>query len=243
MPIIDCYAQLGPQPYPTNATTRKSLETLMKRFGVDMTFVAATEALRGSMVDGNAWLAEQIKGQERFRGYCVVNPLAPDTAQEEMRKYLVRPGFVGAILHEGYVRRPLNSGPMVTLTKALLRFGKPLLLRISDPREISDLGDLAKQFPTQQFVILHMGDRHWPMALTLAAKIVNVFLEVGGMVADYDKLAEALQVVGVHRLLFGTGMPLVSPAYALGMVRDSAIGAGEKDRILARNARQLFLTE
>jgi predicted TIM-barrel fold metal-dependent hydrolase len=243
MPIIDCYAQLGPQPYPTTATTRAALEGLMKRFGVDLACVAATEALRGSMSDGNAWLAEQIAGRERFRGHCVINPLVPEASQAEMRKYLVRPEFVGAILHEGYVRRPLNAGPMVTLTKALLRYGRPLLLRISDPREINDLGELAKQFPTQQFVILHMGDRHWPIALTLAAKIVNVYLEVGGMVADYDKLAEALQVVGVHRLVFGTGMPLVSPAYALGMVRDSAIGAAEKDRILARNAKSLFPIE
>jgi predicted TIM-barrel fold metal-dependent hydrolase len=243
MPIIDCYAQLGPQPYPTNATTRKDLEALMKRFNVDMTFVAATEALRGSMEAGNAWLAEQISGRQRFRGYCVINPLVPEASQSEMRKYLTRPDFVGAILHEGYIRRPLNAGPMVTITKALLRFGRPLALRISDPREINDLGELAKQFPTQQFVILHMAGQHWPIALTLAAKIVNVFLEVGGMVADYDKLAEALQVVGIHRLLFGSGMPLVSPAYALGMVRDSAIGANEKDRILSRNAKQLFLTE
>lgn len=61
MPVIDCYGQLGPQPYPTQATTPDALEQLMSRFGVDITFVAATEALRGSMSSGNAWLDEQIK--------------------------------------------------------------------------------------------------------------------------------------------------------------------------------------
>jgi len=243
MPIIDCYGQLGPQPYPTQATLPDALEKLMTRFGVDMTFVAATEALRGSMRRGNAWLAEQIADRERFRGYCVVNPLMFEASQEEMRKYLVKESFVGAILHEGYIDRPLNSDTMRSLVKSLLRYDKPLLLNIRDPRMINDLQEVAKEFPTQSFIIIHMADEHWPMAIALAAKAQNIRLETGGMVADYDKLAEAVAVVGVHRLLFGSGMPLISPVYALGMIRDSAISAMEKDRILSRNAMKLFNLE
>lgn len=240
MPTIDCYGQLGPQPYPTNATDIDSMEKLMTRFGVEMTFVASTEALRGSMTEGNAWLSEQIAGRKRFRGYCVVNPLMPEASSVEMRKYLVKDNFVGALIHEGYIRRPLNALPMRNLVRSLLRFGQPLLLRITDPREINDLRDLAKEYPTQRFIMLHMGGMHWPMALSLASEIVNIYLETGGMVADYDKLAEALDALGGHRLLFGSGMPLVNPVYAMGMIRDSAIPAIEKDRILGKNAVKVF---
>lgn len=240
MAIIDCYGQLGPQPYPTQATTPDALETLMTRFGVDMTFVAATEALRGSMRQGNAWLHEQIADRPRFRGYCVVNPLMFDASQEEMRRFLVKESFVGAILHEGYIDRPLNSDAMRVLVKSLLRYDKPLLLHINDPREINDLHEVAREFPTQYFVIIHMGNAHWPMVLSLAAKSQNIRLETGGIVADFDKLKEAVEVVGGHRLLFGSGMPLINPVYALGMIRDSTIAATEKDRILSRNAVKLF---
>ncbi len=240
MPIIDCYGQLGPQPFPTKATRPEALEELMVRFGVDMTFVAATEALRGSMKSGNEWLAEQIRDREKFRGYCVVNPLMLEASQAEMRKHLSKEMFVGAIIHEGYIKRPLNSEAMRTLVKALLRYDRPLLLSINDPREINDLQEMVKDFTTQKFVILQMAGEHWPMAIALAAKIPNVYLETGGMVTDYDKLAEAVQVVGVHRLIFGSGMPLINPVYALGMVRDSAIPAMDKDRILSRNAKKLF---
>jgi len=243
MPIIDCYGQLGPQPYPTQAVTTDALEKLMTRFGVDMTFVASTEALRGSMRAGNAWLAEQIAEHARFRGYCVVNPLMFEASQEEMRKYLVKESFVGAILHEGYIDRPLNSDAMRSLVKSLLRYDKPLLLHIRDPRMINDLQEVAKEFPTQSFVVIHMADEHWPMAITLAAKTQNIRLETGGMVADFDKLAEAVAVVGAHRLLFGSGMPLINPVYALGMIRDSAIIPTDKDRILSRNAVKLFNLE
>ena len=243
MPIIDCYGQLGPQPYPTQATTPDALEKLMARFGVDMTFVAATQALRGSMRAGNMWLAEQIADRPRFRGYCVVNPLMFEASQEEMRRHLVKELFVGAILHEGYINRPLNSDAMRVLVKSLLRYDKPLLLHITDPRSINDLQEVAKEFTTQHFMIIHMADEHWPMAISLAAKTQNIRLETGGMVADFDKLAEAVAVVGAHRLLFGSGMPLINPVYALGMVRDSSVAPTDKDRILSRNAIKMFNLE
>ncbi|MHB9026057.1 MAG: amidohydrolase family protein [Armatimonadota bacterium] len=240
MAVIDCYGQLGPQPYLTKATTPEALEALMGKFNVDMTFVAATEALRGSMSAGNAWLAEQIAERPRFRGYCVVNPLILEASNEEMRKHLQKERFVGSILHEGYTRRPLNSEAMRALVKALLRYDKPLLLQIPDARSINDLQEVAKEFPSQRFVILHMAEENWPMAIALAAKHINVCLETGGAVADYDKLAEAVQYVGGHRIVFGSGMPLVNPAYALGMIRDSSIPALEKDRILSKNAYKVF---
>lgn len=243
MPVIDCYGQLGSQPYPTHATSIDSLDQLMTSFGVDMTFIAATEALRGSMSSGNDWLARQLVDQPRFRGYCVVNPLMLELSNNEMRKHLVKDSFVGAMLHEGYTRRPLNSMPMRILVKALLRYDRPFLLHITDPREINDLGEVARDFPTQRFIILHMANEHWPMALALASNITNIYLETGGMVADYDKFAEALEIVGGHRLLFGSGMPLVNPVYALGMIRDSAIPPIEKDRILWRNAKKVFHLE
>jgi len=240
MPIIDCYGQLGPQPYPTKATQPEALEELMMRFGVDMTFVASTEALRGSMQNGNAWLANQICDRPKFRGYCVVNPLMPEASNAEMRKYLTKELFVGAVLTEGYIKRPLNSEAMRVLIGMLKRYDRPLLLSITDPREINDLQEMVREFTTQRFIILQMAGEHWPMAIALAAKIPNVYLETGGMVADYDKLAEAVQVVGAHRLLFGSGMPLINPVYALGMIRDSSIAPLEKDRILSKNAKKLF---
>jgi len=243
MPIIDCFGQLGPQPYPTLATTPDVFDRLMKKFGIDLTFVVATEALRGSMKDGNEWLAAQIAGRENFRGYCVVNPLMLEASQEEMRKYLFKPTFMGALLHEGYVNRPLNSEAMRQLLKSLLRFDRPLLLHISNPREMNDLQEIAREFPTQRFIILHMAEKYWPMALSLAAKVTNIYLETGGVEADFDKFSEAIQALGAHRLLFGSGMPLVNPVYALGMIRDSAIPAIEKERIMIRNAKKVFNIE
>ena len=51
-----------------------------------------------------------------------------EASQAEMRKHLSKELFVGAIIHEGYIKRPLNSEAMRGLVKALLRYDRPLLL-------------------------------------------------------------------------------------------------------------------
>ena len=78
------------------------------------------------------------------------------------------------------------------------------------------------------------------MTLLVISQLLNVSLETGGMVADYDKIAEAEKLVGSNRLVFGSGMPLISPVYALGMLRDSSIPNLDKERILSKNAKKVF---
>ena len=244
MPVIDCYGELGPQNYLTSATNVDALTAMMARFGVDTTIVVSTEALKGSMKDGNQWLFEQIDGHANLRGYCVVDPIRFEASQIEMRKHLVKDCFVGAALHEGYETRPLNSQHMIALVKSLLRYDAPLLLDIgSDARRINDLQEVALQFPTQRFIILHMARENWPMAIPLAAKSTNIYLEIGGLVADSDKLSEAVSILGPHRILFGSGMPFVNPAYILGEVGDSNIENMDKEKILFRNAKKIFLLD
>jgi len=244
MPVIDCYSELGPQSYLTAATDVEALTTMMGRFGVETSIVVSTEALKGSMKAGNEWLATNIESRPALRGYCVVDPMRFETSQEEMRRHLVKEYFVGAALHEGYGTRPLNSSHMIALVKSLLRYDAPLLLDIgSDARRINDLQEVALEFPTQRFIILHMAGENWPMAISLAAKSTNIYLEIGGIVADSDKLSEAVSILGPHRLLFGSGMPFVNPAYILGSVGDSNIENMDKEKILFRNAKKIFLLD
>jgi predicted TIM-barrel fold metal-dependent hydrolase len=240
MAIIDCYGEIGPQPYPTQATTIDAVEKLMTRFGVDMTFVVSTEALRGSMQAGNAWLAAQIKERPKFKGYCVLHPLMLEQSVEEERKYLFNEKFVGAMIHESALVRPLYSDPMRNLVKSLLRYSGPLLLKINEPRQLNDLELLAKEFPSQKFMILHMADDMWQSALSMASQLLNITIEIGGANADNDKIAAGFAAVGANRMVFGSGMPLISPVYAMGIIRDSSISASDKDRILDKNAKKIF---
>ena len=240
MPIIDCHAHFGPSPFPVKPHGVAEIEALMKRFGIDVCFLASARALTGDLVGGNQALAEAIKGRPGLRGMVVINPNFVDVCLEEMRKYLYRPNFVAAKLHGARHAQALTSEETRALIVGLLRYDRPLFLHLRGMSDVDPLQTLAKEDPSCPIVIAEMGRDVWRQVVRVADACTNVHLECGGAWAEQDKIKYAAETVGGHRIVFGSNLPLVHPVYALGMVRDADISPRDKDRILHQNARKLF---
>lgn len=240
MPIIDCHGYYGSWPYPVKDHSVQDLQQLMSKFGIEKSCLASTSAINGDLAAGNQALAQAIEGEELLLGYVAVHPNLVDASLEEMRKYLNLPNFVGATMHSSIRHRGLDGLETREMLKALLRYDKPLLLHLREGSEPQDLLRLAQDHPTIQFLIASMGGEDWQPVVRMAKEAINVYLDCGGRVADRDKIKYAVDALGPNRILFGTKMPLVSPVFGVGMVRDSQISAGIKDRILYRNAQRLF---
>jgi len=240
MPIIDIHGHYGAMPYAVEPQSIDEVLTLMKMFGIERTFLASAVAITVDMEAGNQQLAEAITAHDGLFGYVVLNPNGPEESAEEMRKYLGNRQFVGGKLHRTRNGQPLDSPECMQIIKGLLRYDKPVLVHADGAESLHELEALAKAYPTCPFILANMGDEHWPEALRIAKRVTNLHLDVGGAVADADRIKRAADQVGVHRLVFGTGTPLVHPLFALGMVRDAQVPASDKDRILYRNALKLF---
>lgn len=240
MPIIDCHGHLGPYPYPGCDLSVPDLLDLMSRFGIDQVFLASTQAIMGDPEGGNRALAEAIAGRPELKGYVVVNPNFPEISVKELASYLPRDNFVGAKMHAAYHSRPLNAPETRQIAKALLRYSKPLMVHLRSEQDLANLLTLAKEFSSLQIIVAEMAARWWRSAILMVAQSPNINLETGGPLADRDKIKQAFDSVGPHRLLFGSSMPLVHPSFSLGMVRDADITAAEKDALLHRNAERLF---
>jgi len=240
MPIIDCHAHLGPSLFPVPTHNVAEIEALMKRFGIDICFLASNLALTGDLVGGNQALAEAIDGHPGLRGMAVINPNFVDISLEEMRKYLYRPNFVAAKLHGSRHAQALTSEETKALIVGLLRYDRPLFLHLRGAEDVDPLQALAKEYPTCSIVVAEMGREAWRQVVRVADACTNVHLECGGVWAEQDKIGYAAEAVGGHRIVFGSNLPLVHPVYVLGMVRDAGISARDKDRILHQNARKLF---
>jgi predicted TIM-barrel fold metal-dependent hydrolase len=243
MPTIDCHAHLGPSPFPVVTHGVAEIEALMQRFGVDICFLASNLALTGDLVGGNQSLAEAIEGHAGLRGMAVINPNFVDVSLEEMRKYLYRDNFVAAKLHAARHAQALTSDETRALIVGLLRYDRPLFLHLRGEEDVEPLRTLAKEYPTCPMVVAEMGRGAWRHVVTVAEACTNVHLECGGVWAEQDKIRYAAEVVGGHRLVFGSNLPLVHPLYSLGMVRDAGVSAKDKDRILHQNARKIFRIE
>lgn len=240
MPVIDIHGHLGAMPYPIKAYDPPAIEAVMTKFGIERCCVAHTLALTGDLVEGNQRLAEQISERPVLLGYVAVNPNFVELSLEEMRKYLTKPNFMGAKMHGSRHTQPLNGDGAQQIMKALLRYDRPLLVHLRGSHDLGPLRELADRFKTAQIIVAEMGGSDWQEVVRIAMQSVNLFLDCGGSRAYADRIRSAAEAIGAHRLLFGSGLPLTSPIFGLGMVRDSELSAVDKDKILSQNAKKLL---
>lgn len=239
MPVIDCHGHYGHLPYLVGPARIEDIEQTMTRFSLQQVWLASAAALGGDLAGGNAALAAAIAGHPNLRGYAVLNPLQLDLSLTEMQKYLPQRQFVGAKVHPAAGGHPPDSPQMRQLVTALLRFDKPLLVHLRGFDDLEPFVRLAGEFSTCRFLLAEMGGFDWWSAIRAVRNFPNVFVECGGPCADQDKIAQAIETVGPRRVVFGSGMPLTSPIYVLGMIRDAQVPAPIKDAILQRNVTRL----
>jgi predicted TIM-barrel fold metal-dependent hydrolase len=77
-------------------------------------------------------------------------------------------------------------------------------------------------------------------SIDIAARNANVYLETSGM-PMHTKIKEAVERVGVERVLYGSDVPFHHPAVEMLRVRVSGLAPAELERVLCTNARTLFL--
>jgi predicted TIM-barrel fold metal-dependent hydrolase len=240
MPAIDCHVHFGPMPFLAHRQGLDDLERLLRQFAVERACVCSSLAAAGDLAAGNSELADAIEGRPFFLGLVMINANFPDQSLEEMRKHLSSSDFRGVKLDLTHQTQRLTSGSVQELVKALLRFDKPLLVHLRGIQDLEGLAETAAAFPSEKIVVADMGGSAWPEFIELASELTNLVLACGGGTADRDKIKEAIDIIGPRRVIFGSGCPLVHPAFALGMVRDSDISAPMKDRVLYRNASEIF---
>jgi hypothetical protein len=72
-----------------------------------------------------------------------------------------------------------------------------------------------------------------------AQQAANISLEMSGSL-DRAKVPAAIEALGSHRLLFGSGLPALDPVAALGLLDDGDVRPNDRRRILVDNAEKVF---
>lgn len=169
---------------------------------------------------------------DRFFGYFIANPLAPDAPARVTRAFdelglqglCLFPAMQGYSLHDERARalieiaaaRPrtlvfVHCGVLSVGIRAKLGLPSPFDMRYSNP---IDLHALALAYPKLPFVIPHFGAGYLREALMVAALCPNVYLDTSSsnswrQVLEHPMtltqvFERALAVCGPRRLLFGT---------------------------------------
>jgi predicted TIM-barrel fold metal-dependent hydrolase len=238
MPIIDVHAHLGATPW--FQADRDGLLQAMQRAGIEQMVVSSRLAVASNFAEGNFKLKAVLDGSPRLLGYMVVNPAYVDTSVQEMRRYLAARNFVGIKLHPRTSGQPLDSDAARALVNSFRRHQKVLLAHVWGEDDVRALEVLARECPTVKMIAAHAGGDAWAACLSLAQRQLNLFLEpfTGG--AERDRLEEAVERIGAHRILFGTNFPVLNPGVALGLIADARLSDADKALILGGNAARLF---
>lgn len=240
MPVIDVHAHFGSWPFAIRGWDRNYTNGLLERYEIEKCIFSSSEAVVSNFMEGNRKLAEAIVDQPRMLGYVVVNPNYVEESVEEMRKYLPKPNFVGVKFHNAYSKQMINTPASKEILNSSRRYAKPVLSHTWGVDGVNALLEAAKEFKTLNFIMAHMGGNAWQYAIEIAEPILNIFLEPASSLCDRDKVRTAVERIGDRRFLFGSDLTLINPAAMLGMIHDADLRPAQKERILYRNAKELF---
>jgi len=182
--------------------------------------------------DASSVIAAVRQHPQRFYGYCMVNPLAPDAlAQTEhaltsghihclcffpaMHRFSIQDDCVSALLdlaaaHAGTAVF-VHCGVLSVGVRKKLGLASHFDMRYSSP---IDLHAVALRYPTIRFIVPHFGAGYFREALMLCDLCPNVYLDTSSSNSwmRYEEahlnlrtiFRRALDVAGPRRLLFGT---------------------------------------
>ncbi len=239
MPIFDTHAYLESYPIPGVNQNAEQVAQLCQQRGISNAVLFSQRALRVDPLAGNHLLKTMIDPHPSLFGAVVAHTSRVEASVQSVRDILGNKRFVGTLLtgaNEGEPLHPLLSDEILL---ACRRYQKPIFISTPNAACVEVGLHLAKAYSMHRFVLLGMGGQDWQFAIAAAQQATNIFLETSG-VLDLAKLPAALEVLGAHRVLFGSGSPYQDPMAVLGLLAEAGITAINLQRILFDNAVKLF---
>ncbi len=243
--IIDVHVSFGATAFAPKWGDVAEVRGILRSRGITAAFLSSDLAARYDPVAGNDTLAAALSasGDSSLYGWLVLHPDRTDDANLQLRRHLSGSRrFIGAALYAD----PL-SGVQVTLRSAeevinaYRRFSRPLLIETQSAEAMYEAVKIAQVLGTNIRVIASgMGGEEWREAIDLAAKPLNLFLDISGALTP-EKIEYAMDTLGgTRKLLFASGAPATDPAAVLGMLNDLKLDADDREKILSGNALRLF---
>ena len=239
MPIFDCHVRMEGNSLPGINQNVSQITQLLADRGIDNAIILSARAAQVDPTSGNRILKSMLEQDSGMFG-CVVAQLSRvDASIQAVRELLGQKRFLSVLLTSGNPNEPVHPLLADEVLNACRRFQKPVFLQTPNAVCVEAALHLAKTYNMHKFVLLGMGGHDWRTGIAAAHQSVNIFLEASGAL-DRAKIPAAIEVIGSHRVLFGSSMPHIDPIAALGLIKDSNILPGDFRRITHDNAYKLF---
>jgi len=213
---------------------------LMDRHGIGRLVLSSAEAIVYDMDSGNRRLAEAIEGRGRLFGWVLANPNFLEASCEEMDRYLQRDNFVGVKIHPSYSRTEIGDPKMAALFEEIAKRNVPVEIHTYSAGAAQQVLEYGRRHPHMPIVMAHAGALEYEGAARCAAEVDNLFLEFCCSHALRRRVRRAIEIAGIERVVFGSDIDLLSPAFTLGMFEDATLSEDEARAAFSGNAERIF---
>jgi len=229
----------------------EGLERLMERSGISRALVSPLESL--FYVDN--WTANaamlKLADSRSLSPIAAINPLLPD-AGDFLREVADHRAIRGLKLHPGYHGYGLSDGSATLAFDFAEKRGIPVIIpvRIQDerlhprfaivpPTSPKGLAEVAKLYRRVKVLVCNARSDELTEILDNGGSWGNLYAVVSWAQME-GFVASAVGKYGCGRLMWGSNMPLQYPEPTLEQIKKADIEVGEKRRILAENAEEIF---
>jgi len=226
------YDSLG-RPFGTDGVLKA-----MQKYGIETAILVPKMAVDADFRLGNRELFEAIKTSDQLYGYLVINPNYPKETVQIMRSAMSSRKFLALALFDGASLPYPNVHDYRDILNAHRRFSKPVFVNVANGEAIAAAEQMAKEFPSIKFIIGQMGGKDWKRMMA-CGQTLNMIVETSGSF-DAEKIEEAIENFGLHRVVFGSNFPYSDPDCMLALIENSDIPKTVMEKILSENAKTIF---
>lgn len=245
--IIDAHAHIGSYGgFEIPHGDADSMIRSMDHLGIDVACISSLTAINADYVRGNDLTAVAVRRYpDRFVGYAVANPWETENITTELTRAFDELGLSAIKIHPTLWELPVTDARYEPIwgfaseRKALVLSHTWVNDRTCRPALFKEI---AQRHPQVAFLLGHSGGS-WEgnlEALQICANCPNIYLETCYSQLTRSQLQLLVQGAGSERVVFGTDMPFIDPAFTLARVAGSALTEEQRRAILGGNAGRLL---
>lgn len=219
----------------------------MEQYNIDRVYVSG---LSGStptsqeVTEVNREVASFVREEpEKIGGYVYISP-EHDNATDVLKRGIEEQGLSGA---KFWISSLCDDVCVNPVAEKIIDYGVPLLIHAFHksngqyPNESVgyNVAVLARRYPELKIIMAHMGGNCYN-GIPAIRDCPNVWVDYSDSLFRGDELTYAIEVIGADRILHGSDMPPGSYLVNLGQVLEANMSKENRDKILYKNALQVF---
>lgn len=236
--------------------TAEELIASMDRAGIDISIVVGWPwRYSAELRQHNDYLADACdRYPDRLRWLGIINPVAPDAADEIERCVELGASGFGEINADGQGFRWSEPESYHDALLAIAASGRPLMVHTSEPvghrypgKGFAHPGEIIcaiESFPTIKWVLAHWGGGlpFYELMPEVKLACTNVSYDSAATSFLYDQsvFRHVISLVGVEKVLFGSDWPVLAQGKLIARIRALDLGNAERDAVLGGNAARIY---